>query len=144
VSLDNGECRGGDGLPGHRKTLPHDHVKEAAETLPEFVSMTVQPLPDEAKKHGISIAKAKRQFIAELEKLEPNPAKPHFMLKGQELEAKIKQYGIGKLKTKTCLPGSDPCFTDFYQDVEKGRRGLFQRRKAKSAVFAFLRFPTPC
>jgi hypothetical protein len=28
----------------------------------------------------------------------------------------------------------------FQQNVEKGRRGLFQRRKAKSAVFAFLRF----
>jgi hypothetical protein len=28
----------------------------------------------------------------------------------------------------------------FLPDVEKGRRGLFQRRKAKSVVFAFLRF----
>ncbi|NLH49032.1 MAG: hypothetical protein GX444_10565 [Myxococcales bacterium] len=57
------------------------------------------------KKHGISIAKTKSQFMAlrmdsgrgeqgripaELEKLEPNPAKPHFMLKGEELEVKIK------------------------------------------------------
>ena len=78
-------------------------VKEAAETLPDFASMTVQQLQDEAKKHGISIAKTKSQFIAELEKLEPNPAKPHFMLKGQELEAKIKQFGIGKLKPKEML-----------------------------------------
>jgi len=78
-------------------------VKEAAETLPDFASMTIQQLQDEAKKHGISIAKTKNHFIAELEKLDPNPAKPHFMLKGQELEDKIKQFGIGKLKPKEML-----------------------------------------
>ena len=78
-------------------------VKEAAETLPDFASMTVQQLQGECLKNGISIAKTKKHFIAELEKLEPNPAKPHFMLKGAELQAKIKQYGIGKLKNKDML-----------------------------------------
>ncbi|MBZ0270755.1 phage head morphogenesis protein, partial [bacterium] len=81
----------------------HAAIIQEAATLPDFSSMTVQQLQDEAKKHGISIAKTKSQFIAELEKLEPNPAKPHFMLKGQELEAKIKQFGIGKLKPKEML-----------------------------------------
>jgi len=78
-------------------------VKEAAETLPDFASMTVQQLQNQCLKNGISIAKTKNHFIAELEKLEPNPAKPHFMLKGQELQDKIKQFGIGKLKTKDML-----------------------------------------
>ncbi|HPQ72289.1 MAG TPA: phage head morphogenesis protein, partial [bacterium] len=78
-------------------------IKEAAETLPDFASMTVKQLQDQCLKNGISIAKTKNHFIAELEKLEPNPAKPHFMLKGQELQAKIKQFGIGKLKTKDML-----------------------------------------
>jgi len=50
-----------------------------------------------------AIAKTKKHFIAELEKLDPSPAKPHFMLKGKELQAKIKQYGIGKLKPKSML-----------------------------------------
>jgi len=78
-------------------------IKEAAETLPEFASMTVQQLQNECLKNGISISKTKKHFIAELEKLEPNPAKPHFMLKGEELQAKIKQFGIGKLKPKEML-----------------------------------------
>ena len=37
------------------------------------------------------------------EKLDFNPAKPHFMLKGKELQLKIKQFGIGKLKPKSML-----------------------------------------
>jgi len=78
-------------------------IKDAAETLPDFASMTVKQLQDQCLKNGISIAKTKNHFIAELEMLEPNPAKPHFMLKGQELQAKIKQFGIGKLKTKDML-----------------------------------------
>ncbi len=78
-------------------------VKEAAETLPDFASMTVQDLQHQCLKNGISISKTKKDFIAELEKLEPNPAKPHFMLKGEELQAKIKQFGIGKLKNKDML-----------------------------------------
>ncbi len=78
-------------------------IKEAAETLPDFTSMTVQQIQNECLKNGISISKTKKHFIAELEKLETNPAKPHFMLKGQELQAKIKQFGINKLKTKDIL-----------------------------------------
>jgi len=78
-------------------------IKEAAETLPDFASMTVQQLQNECLKNGISISKTKKHFIAELEMLEPKPAKPHFMLKGQELQDKIKQFGIGKLKPKNML-----------------------------------------
>ncbi|MCL4852550.1 MAG: hypothetical protein KJZ78_14365 [Bryobacteraceae bacterium] len=90
-------------MPVSKFDAAHAAIIQEAAALPDFSSMTVQQLQDEAKKHGISIAKTKSQFIAELEKLEPNPAKPHFMLKGQELETKIKQFGIGKLKPKEML-----------------------------------------
>ena len=89
--------------------------------------MTVKELQNECLKNGISVAKTKKHFIAlrhcsgrgeqgripaELEKLDPNPAKPHFMLKGKELQLKInlsrasrsnEQFGIGKLKPKSML-----------------------------------------
>jgi len=77
-------------------------IQEAA-TLPDFASMTVNELQNECLKNGISIAKTKKHFIAELEMLDSSPAKPHFMLKGKELQLKIKQFGIGKLKPKSML-----------------------------------------
>ena len=81
----------------------HAAIIQEAAALPDFASMTVKELQDECLQNGISIAKTKKHFIAELEKLDPNPAKPHFMLKGKELQLKIKQFKIGKLKPKSML-----------------------------------------
>ncbi len=81
----------------------HAAIIQEAAALPDFASMTVKELQDECLKNGISIAKTKKHFIAELEKLDPNPAKSHFMLKGKELQLKIKQFKIGKLKPKSML-----------------------------------------
>jgi len=83
--------------------VAHGAIIQEAAALPDFASMTVKELQNECLKNGISIAKTKKHFIAELEKLDPNPAKPHFMLKGKELQLKIKQFGIGKLKPKSML-----------------------------------------
>ena len=78
-------------------------IIQEAVALPDFASMTVKDLQHECLQNGISIAKTKKHFIAELEKLDPNPAKPHIMLKGKELQAKLKQFKVGKLKTKEML-----------------------------------------
>jgi hypothetical protein len=59
-----------------------------------------------------------------LEKLDPNPAKPHFMLKGQELEAKIKQFKIGKLKPKNMLAEElSAVYLLLIKQVEKALKG---------------------
>jgi len=81
----------------------HAAIIQEAAALPDFASMTVKDLQNECLKNGISIAKTKKHFIAELEKLDPNPAKPHFMLKGKELQLKLKEFKVGKLKTKEML-----------------------------------------
>lgn len=78
-------------------------VQKAAETAPNFAAMSVPQLQEEAKKAGISIAKNKTQFIKELEAAEPNPSIPHFALKGSDLDFKIKQHHISKLKGKQQL-----------------------------------------
>jgi len=71
--------------------------------IPDFDKWSIVKLRDEAKSNGISVMRTKDDLVKMLDSIEPGES--HAYLKGKALQDKLKQYNIGKVRTKEELIG---------------------------------------
>jgi SPP1 gp7 family putative phage head morphogenesis protein len=71
--------------------------------VPDYSKWSIIKLREEAKSNGISVMRTKDDLIKMLDSVEPGIS--HSQLKGKVLQAKLKQYNIGKVRTKEELIG---------------------------------------
>ncbi len=71
--------------------------------IPDFQKWSIVKLRDEAKANGISVMRTKDDLIKMLDSVEPGVDHSH--LKGNALQLKLKEYNIGKVRTKEELIG---------------------------------------
>lgn len=71
--------------------------------IPDFHKWSIVKLREEAKANGVSIMRTKDDLIKMLDSVEPGVDHSH--LKGKELAQKLKEYNIGKVRTKEELIG---------------------------------------
>ncbi|HIF03047.1 MAG TPA: hypothetical protein EYQ84_07045 [Nitrospinaceae bacterium] len=71
--------------------------------IPDFQKWSILKLRDEAKANGISVMRTKDDLIKMLDSIEPGASHSH--LKGNALAKKLKEYNIGKVRTKEELIG---------------------------------------
>jgi len=71
--------------------------------IPDYGKWSILKLRDEAKANGISVMRTKDDLIKMLDSIEPGV--PHSHLKGNALQLKLKEYNIGKVRTKDELIG---------------------------------------
>lgn len=71
--------------------------------IPDFHKWSILKLRDEAKENGISVMRTKDDLIKMLDSVEPGASHSH--LKGNALAQKLKEYNIGKVRTKEELVG---------------------------------------
>lgn len=71
--------------------------------IPDYGKWSIVKLREEAKANGISVMRTKDDLIKMLDSIEPGV--PHSHLKGKALQLKLKEYNIGKVRTKGELIG---------------------------------------
>jgi len=71
--------------------------------IPDYSNWSIVKLREEAKANGISVMRTKDDLVKMLDSIEPGESHSH--LKGAALKAKLKEYNIGKVRTKEELIG---------------------------------------
>jgi len=71
--------------------------------IPDYSKWSIVKLREEAKANGISVMRTKDDLVKMLDTIEPGV--PHHHLKGKALSQKLKEYNIGKVRTKEELIG---------------------------------------